>query len=120
MARTTLTRTSPLGPYPSLQPAANALDVTLAAADTANQNRALLDGPVLVVAHNSGATAHTITITSMADAKNRTGDISAYSIGAGKVACFKIDQYEGWKQTDGYLYLEANHAEVLLGIIRLG
>ena len=76
MGRTTLTRTTPLGPYPTLQPAA--------------------------------------------DAQNRTGDISAYSIGAGEYACFKIDQTTGWKQTDGYLYLQANNAEVKIGAIRLG
>jgi hypothetical protein len=120
MGRTTLTRTTPLGPYPTLQPAADALDLILTAADTTNNNQILLDGPVIVVAHNTGVAARTLTITSSADAQNRTGDISAYSIGAGEYACFKIDQTTGWKQTDGYLYLQANNAEVKIGAIRLG
>lgn len=120
MARTTLTRTTPLGPFPTLQPAADALDVTLTAADVVNNNQILLDGPMLIIAHNSGASARTLTLTSLADPQNRTGDISAYSIGAGEVAAFKIDAYSGWRQTDGYLYLQANNAEVKIGAIRLG
>lgn len=120
MGRTTLTRTTPLGPYPTLQPAADALDVILAAADTTNNNQILLDGPMIIIAHNSGVSARTLTITSTVDPQNRTGDVSAYSIGAGEVAAFKIDQTAGWKQTDGYLYLQANNAEVKIGAIRLG
>ena len=120
MGRTTLTRTTPLGPYPTLQPAADALDLLLTAADVANNNQILLDGPMIIVAHNSGASARTLTLTSAVDSQNRTGDISAYSIGAGEVACFKLDQVGGWKQTDGYLYLQANNAEVKIGAIRLG
>lgn len=120
MARTTLTRTTPLGPYPTLQPAADSMDLILTAADTTNNNQILLDGPVILVAHNTGASARTITITSAADPQNRTGDISAYSIGAGEYWAMKIDQIPGWKQSDGYLYLQANNAEVKIGAIRLG
>lgn len=119
MGRTTLTRTTPLGPHPALPVSADALDIALTAADTVNNNQILLDGPMLVIALNSGVSARTVTLTSTADRKNRTGDISAYSIGAGEVACFKIDNDEGWKQSDGFLYLTANNAEVKLGAIRL-
>ena len=122
MARPTLTRTTPLGPFPTLPVSANALDVTMTAADATNNNQFVLDGPVLIVARNSGAGARTITLTSVADAvtKNRTGDVTAYSIGAGETAAFLINDMAGWRQTDGYMYLEAEHAEVLFGIIRLG
>lgn len=120
MGRTTLTRTTPLGPHPSLPVAADALDIALTAADTTNNNQILLDGPIIVIAQNTGASARTVTFTSSTDQKNRTGDVTAYSIGAGEVACFKIDNTEGWRQTDGYLYLAANNAEVKIGAIRLG
>lgn len=119
MPRVTLTRTTPLGPYPTLPVSANALDLTLAAADAANKNQFLLDGPCLIVAHNTGVGARTITLTSVADPQQRTGDITTYSIGADEIAVFKIDQVAGWRQTDGFMYLEAEHAEVLLGVIRL-
>lgn len=120
MARATLTRTTPLGPYPSLQPAANALDVTMTAADTSNLNQILLDGPVIVLAQNTGGVAYTVTITSAVDPQNRTGDITTYSIDAGDIVALKLDQVAGWKQTDGYLYLQASNVAVKLGAIRLG
>lgn len=119
MARVTLTRTTPLGPHPTLQPAANALDLTLTAADSTNKEQFVLDGPVLIVAHNLGVGARTITLTSVADSKNRTGDVTAFSIGADEIAVFKVDNTEGWKQTDGYMYIEASNAEVRWGIVRL-
>ena len=119
MARVTLTRTTPLGPYPTLQPAANALDLTLTAADTVNKEQFTLDGPALIIAHNNGVGARTITLTSTTDSKQRTGDVTAFSIGADEIAVFKVDSTEGWRQTDGYMYIEASHAEVRWGIVRL-
>lgn len=120
MARTTLTRTTPLGPYPTLPVAANALDLVMTAADVANNNQILLDGPMIVVAQNTDAVDRTITLTSSTDQQNRTGDIAAYTLSADEIAAFKIDQVAGWKQSDGYLYLQASNALVKIGAIRLG
>jgi hypothetical protein len=120
MGRTTLTRTTPLGPYPTLQPAADSLDLTMTAADVANGNQFVLDGTSLLLIHNSGASPYTVTLTSIADPQNRTGDITAYSLAAGDYACFKIDQVAGWRQSDGNFYLAASNAAVKFGIIRLG
>lgn len=120
MARTTLTRTAPLGPYPSLQPAANALDLTMTAADTSNFNQILLDGPIYVIAQNTDTVDRTVTITSAVDPQNRTGDITTYTISADDILVLKIDQYSGWRQSDGYLYLQASNAAVKLGAIRIG
>lgn len=120
MPRVTLTAIAPLGPYPTLQPAANAMDLAMVAADATNKQQVSLDnGPILLIAQNTGVGARTITITSKVDAQNRTGDITAYSIGASELAVFKIDRTDGWRQTDGYLYFEAEHAEVKFGIVRL-
>lgn len=119
MARTTLTRTTPLGSYPALPVAANALDVTMTGADTSNQNQILLDGPMLVIAQNTDTASHNITITSAADPQNRTGDIASYAVAAGKISVLKVTQVLGWLQSDGYLYLQADSALVKLGAIRL-
>lgn len=119
MPRTTLTRTTPLGPYPTLPVAADALDLVMTAADAANDNQFVLDGSVLIVAHNTGVGARTITLTSKADDRNRTGDVTSYSIGADEYMCFKVDNTVGWRQSDGFMYLDAEHAEVKIGIIRL-
>lgn len=120
MARATLTRTTPLGPFPSLPVSANALDLTMTAADTSNLNQILLDGPGIVVAQNTGATDYTVTITSAPDAQGRSGDIATYTVSADDIAIIKIDQTKGWVQSDGYLYLQASNVAVKLGFIRLG
>lgn len=119
MGRATVTRTSPLGPFPTLQPAANALDLAYTAADITNLNQILLDGPGYVIAQNTGASDYTVTLTSAPDEKGRFGDITTYTISADDVMVFKIDQTKGWLQTDGYLYLQASNAAVRLGFIRL-
>lgn len=120
MGRTTLTRTTPLGPYPSLQPAADALDAVMTAADVANGNQFVLDGPVMLICQNTdGAAARTVTLTSAPDPQNRSGDVTAYSIGIGEIALFRIDQVAGWRQTDGMFYLAGSNAALKFGIARL-
>lgn len=118
MPRVTLTRTTPLGPYPTLQPAADALDLVMTAGDASNLNQFVLDGPMMLIVQNTGAGARTFTLTSAVDALQRTGDVTAYSLAAGDIAVFNFSQVIGWKQTDGYMYLTASHAEVKFGIVR--
>ena len=117
-ARTTISRTTPLGPYPSLPVAANALDCTMAAADTVNNNQFTLDGPVMIIAQNTDAVDRTITFTSAVDPQNRSGDISAYTLSADEIAVFKVDQVAGWRQTDGFFYLQASNAAVKFCVVR--
>jgi len=120
MARATLTRTTILGPYPTLQPAADSLDVVMTACDVANGNQFVLDGPMILIVQNTdGASARTFTLTSLADPMNRTGDVTAYSVGIGEIAAFYFGQVAGWRQTDGYLYLSGSNAALKFGIIRL-
>lgn len=117
MARVTLTPVTVVGPYPSLQPAADSLDFAFAAADATNKEQFACTGREIILAQNSGAGARTITVTSVANGQNRTGDITSYSIGAGQFAAFKV-AIEGWRQSDGNVYIEAEHAEVKWVILR--
>lgn len=112
---------APLGSYPTLPVSALALDLTWQAADVANKNQfALGQGKYIVLARNVHATTpYTITLTSSADERKRTGDITAYSIAAGKVAAFLLDQQAGWAQSDGKFYLEGSNASAEFCIIRL-
>jgi len=119
MARTTLTKTNASGSYPTLPITPGALLVTETAADVANKNQFKCSERDLVLAHNTGATPHTVTVTSKADAHNRTGDIPAYSIPAGEIHQLGPFKSSGWKQTDGFIYLEANHAEIKFSVIQL-
>jgi len=118
MARTTLNKTTPLGSYPSLQPAADALDVVFTAADVSNKNQFKLEQGDILLAWNSGASPYTVTLTSVADGHKRSGDVTAYSLAAGDIAVMGPFEQEGWKQTDGYFYLEASNAAVKFAILK--
>lgn len=120
MARQVLTKLTMLGNFPSLPLTANSADLPMTAAIAADKERFVMDNKNIVIAHNTGAGARTVTITSVANAgSNRTGDITAYSIGAGEYAAFGPFEKDGWQQSDGYFHLEAEHAEVKFGILKL-
>jgi len=92
----------------------------MTAADATNKEQFFSTGKELVIAHNTGVSTRTITITSVASARNnRTGDITTYSLGAGEYAALGPFEREGWMQSDGYIYLEASHADVKFGIVTL-
>ena len=118
MARTTLTKTTALGPYGDYS-AANAADLAMAAADTTNYNQFVASSRDLVIAHNTGGSAYTVTITSSDDPYGRTGDVAAYSLGAGEYAVFGPFKRPGWVQADGYVYLQASNAAVKFGVVAL-
>jgi hypothetical protein len=119
MARTTLTKTTAVGAYGDYS-VANVADVVMAAADTVNKNQFVASSRDLVIAHNTGGSAYTVTIDSVADPHyGREGDITTYSIGAGEIAVFGPFQRPGWLQSDGYVYLEASNALVYFGVVAL-
>lgn len=118
MARTTLPQTDPIGPYPTLPVGANALDAVMTAADVANLNQILASNAMIILVQNTDTVDHTVTFTSAPDLQKRTGDIANYTVNAGEIAVLKMDQFSGWVQSDGYIYLQANNAAVKIGVIR--
>jgi len=119
MARQTLTKVTPVGPYPTLQPAADSLDIAFTAADATNKEQFAPSGDDLVIAWNSGASPYTITFTSVADpTTKRTGDVTAYSLAAGDHAAFRFKK-TAWMQTDGNIYIEASNAAVKWCVVQL-
>ena len=124
MARNTLTKVVPVGPYPALQPAANSLDLTFTAADVSGdpiKEQFVPSGNDLLLVWNKHATlAKTFTITSATDDKSRTGDITAYSLGALEIASFWFKKQTGWRQTDGYVYIEGESADIFFCVVQLG
>jgi hypothetical protein len=115
MPRVDLTVTSGTTRYPTAGVA-----VTMTAADTTNKERFVLTGREILVIQNTGAGAHTYTITSTADPQGRTSDISAQSIAAGAIHMLGPLDLPGWAQTSGqYLHIEANHTEVKWGVYRM-
>lgn len=122
MARTNVVKLVALGSSSAPYATANAADLVMAAAtgsSGSSGNMFVCSGKDILIAHNTGAGAHTITVSSVADPFGRTGDVAAYSLGAGEYAAFGPFDTTGWRQTDGYMYIEANHAEVKFGVIAL-
>lgn len=99
--------------------AADAADLTLTACDATNFEQYASTGRELVFVQNTGAGARTITFTSAADELGRTGDISTYSLAAGEFAIFGPFPVRGWRQSNGYQYLQASHAEVKVGVVTI-
>ncbi|HYI67132.1 MAG TPA: hypothetical protein VEW95_09430 [Candidatus Limnocylindrales bacterium] len=121
MARLALTVQEPPSAYPTLPLAANDADVTFTAAGAAFADGASfpMTGRELLLVRNPSGGALTVTINSVSDSRKRTGDITAYSIGAGEVAAFWPNRTEGWRQTTGLLHFAASAAELEFAVIRL-
>lgn len=115
MARVTHTPTQAL----ATDAQSDGVSLTFTAADATNKEQVALTGREIIIARNTGAGARTVTITSTADELGRTDDITADSIPAGEFHIYGPFGLEGWEQTDGNLYFEAEHAEVTFAIIRL-
>lgn len=120
MARATLTKVAAQGNYPTLPLTANSADLPMTAANATDKEQFVASGKDLVIAHNTGGSTRTITVTSVADGKTRrTGDQGAYSLGAGEYAVLGPFEREGYMQSDGYIYLEASHADIKFGVVTL-
>lgn len=120
MAATALTVQSIKGAFDAI--AANGADFTLAAADVANGNKFTCTGREILIAQNTdGVNPYTVTITSVADEKNRTGSISAYSLAAGEFAVFGVGltNSKGWQQTDGTILVSGENVAVKFAVLRL-
>lgn len=118
MARTSLTPKAAVGAYGDYTVADRA-DLAMTAADVANMNQFTASGNDLVLAHNSGGSAYSVTITSAPDPYGRMSHIATYSLGAGEYAVFGPFALAGWVQADGKIYLQASNASVKLGIVAL-
>lgn len=112
MARQTLTKTASPNPNPTAGVA-----VTMTAADTTNFEQFAWSGRDILLIQNTGGSSYTYTITSIADPFGRTGNITTQSIAAGAIHVLGPLSLEGWRQTDGMLYLEASNTAVKVGVI---
>lgn len=115
MARQTLTAAQANGPWPVL---ADAVTVAMTAANATDKEQTALTGRELLIARNSGATPRVCTITSVAHPETkRTGDI-VETVPAGEARLFGPFAVDGFRQSDGMLYFEAAHAEIVWMVIR--
>lgn len=122
MARLVITGKTPPGKYPSVPLSANSADLswTAAGATFADGASFAMTGNDLLLVRNDNAGAQTVTISSVVDQYNRTGDITTYSVGAGEYAVFGPIPRPGWMQDDGSLYFAASAADVSFAVVHLG
>ncbi len=116
---TAITVQTMLGPYATY--GAGLADFTFAAGTITDGNTFVCTGRELLVVQNTDAGAVTITITSVVDEKNRTGDITTYSVGIGEYACFSIGltNAKGWKSTAGLVRITVSDADLKVAVLRL-
>jgi len=119
MAATALPIITPLGSYPALPIAALGADFVFTAADASNGNSFVSTGRELLLVQNSGGSAYTVTVSSVADTIQRTGDITTYSVGAGLFSMFGPFLQPGWKQSDGTVLVTASNAAIKFAVVRL-
>ncbi len=112
--RQTLTKTTAPGAIASAGVA-----VTMTATDVANKDRFISTGKELVIAQNTGVGACTVTITSAADEYGRLGHITAESIAASAIRVYGPFPVAGWRQSTGYVHLEASAVDVKFGVVTL-
>ena len=113
MARTALTVNTP--PAPGSAPST----ITEQAADPTNFNSFPLTGREVVVVRNSGASAYTVTVHSVADPLGRQDtSITAFSIAAGAVVLLPQFPMQGYVQSDGTLWIDGSNAALLFTVVR--
>lgn len=117
MSFTALTPITPVGPYPA-SVGAGALAAAFVACDNTNGNSFPVSGHELLELRNTDTAAHAVTINSSPDSRNRTDDITAYSIPAGGDIIFSfLSGIEGWQQTDGTVHFTAASALVFARVV---
>ncbi len=98
---------------------ANSADFTFAAADASNYNQCAHTGRELLLVQNSdNSNAYTVTVTSKAIG-GRTGDVSAYSVGANEFAVLGPFPLRGWSQTGRKLYFQGSNAAIKFAVIKI-
>ncbi|HLW51314.1 MAG TPA: hypothetical protein VKW06_00600 [Candidatus Angelobacter sp.] len=107
----------PLGAYPGTV-GALALDLLMTAADVTNGNSFQITGREILIVWNSDVSGHHFTLSSVADKKGRSGDVSAYAIAAGVISAFNFNGTEGWSQGTGVCNISADNALVKFAILR--
>ena len=119
MAVTTLTTQIKEPPkYPVLPVVANSLDFAFTAPAVAADGIDFTStGREVVLIQNTTVGAATFTVVSAADEKNRTGDITAYSLAAGEFAAI-IPPSSGWA-VGGKIKITMSDVGVLVAVLRM-
>lgn len=120
MARTALVPQVAKGPFITGAPGAGTLDLTETAADIVNFNSFPASGIDFLIVHNTDVGAQTFTLTTAPDSAGRSQDITAYSVGIGKISVFNLrNANQGFIQPDGNIYVQASTATVKFAVVKV-
>lgn len=89
------------------------------AADQVDGNQTPFSEDIVIVAHNTGASPSTVTITSAPDSRGRTKHITNEAIAAGQIRVYGPFRRDGWVN-EGHLWFQGGAAEVEFGVLRVG
>lgn len=118
-APTVLTITQIKGPFDAVT--ALGFDFAFASSTLTDGDTFVCTGREILLLQNTTGGALTLTVTSVADEKGRTGDITAYSVGAGLFSCVPVGLYNGlgWKSTAGTVRITCSGTGLKVAVLRL-
>ena len=115
MARVSLTKTTAPGPY-----TADGVAIVWTAADVANKEEFIMEGNDLLLVRNEDVAPHNFTITSAEDRMGRVGHITNQALAAaGWAVLGPFKKLDGWQQSTGVLYIEADDVNIEWAVIKL-
>jgi hypothetical protein len=95
------------------------LTVTPAACDAVNGNSFSVTGQEILLVQNSGASAYTFTVNSVADNFGRTDtSLTNYSVAASGIAMIELKYFIGWQQTGQVITTSCSNAALKFAIVR--
>jgi hypothetical protein len=117
MARVLISTQTLLGPHPA-SPSAGAFQLTFTGADEVSGNYfALTAKEVVLIRNTHSATSYGFTLASKADPFERTGDLTG-TVSGDAIAAYYAGDVQGWKQSDGGLYLSAANSALQFAILK--
>ena len=120
MARTNIVAQALIGAYPTAAQVSGddmVLELT-STSDPTDRKTTLIDNKTVLLAYNSDASPHTVTITSIPDALNRVGDI-VQTLEAGEIWVYGPCKSVGFNQTGNVLFIDVSDPTVQLSVITL-
>lgn len=96
-------------------------DFVWTAGNTGGDTFACTGREVLLFWNPAGGSTYTVTVTSQADDKGRTGHITTYSMAAGDFVAFAVGltNEKGWKDSSNLINVVVSNAAVSVAILRL-
>ena len=98
---------------------AGAQDIPWEAGDDVEGNSFTPTGKDLLLVRNTDVGAQTVKVTAKSDEYGRSGDTGDYSLAADDVAYIGIIDVDGFKQTDGEVYIDVSDSGVELCVLAL-